>query len=123
MAFYFLKSLLTDVHAFITKVSKSVITIADRYEMLFGLLETGRTDICLSFFQFREVDICCVFVSFDTGLLWRGYPEVQTHINSDNPKRPVMQQMSAASEQLLLVYVPSQYQICLVQTVSSIRPS
>ena len=61
------------------------------------------------FFLFREVDLCCVLVSFDAGLLWRGHPEVQA---SDNPKRPVTQQMSAASEQLLLlVSVPSQYQI------------
>ena len=48
--FLFLKeTLLTDVHAFMTEVSKSVITIADRDEMLFGLLESARTDICLRF--------------------------------------------------------------------------
>ena len=36
-------------HAFITDVSKSIITIADRDEMLFGFLESARTDICLMF--------------------------------------------------------------------------
>ena len=47
--FLFLKkNLLTDVHTFITEVSKSVVTIADR-DMLFGLLESARTDICLRF--------------------------------------------------------------------------
>ena len=48
--FLFLKkNLLTNVHTFITEVSKSVVTIADRDDMLFGLLESARTDICLRF--------------------------------------------------------------------------
>ena len=56
--------------------SARVITIANRDEM-FGLLESARTDICLKFLSVLSVDICCVLVSFDAGLLWRGCPDVQ----------------------------------------------
>ena len=52
---FFIKTLLTDVHCFITKVNKSVITIDDWDEMLFGLLESARTDICLRFLSVQGV--------------------------------------------------------------------
>ena len=97
-------------------MSKSVITIADRDEM-FGLLESARTDICL---MFLSVDLCCVLVSFDAGLLWRGCPDVQASCKSENPKRPVMQQMFAAFVACFCAFSISDL---FFQTISSIRPS
>ena len=115
---------MTDVHTFITEVSKSVVTIADQDEILFGLLESARTDICLRFLSVpRRQTSDATWSLLTQACSGVAVQMCKPRVDSENPKTPVTRQMSAASEQLLLlVSVPSQYQIFFLM-ISSIRPS
>ena len=119
---YLKKPLLTDVHTFITEVSKSVIAIAiaERDEMLFGLLSRPEQTSVSGFFLFREADLCCVLVSFDAGLLWRGCPEVQASCEFRESKEAWDATDVRCFCCLFLCLLDIRY---FFQTISSIRPS